>query len=102
MWQCLSCNGKKEEGEEGQRLGNKFLSRDRREEIIRLVWLKHRIDKERSITVVMDVIRSMKRTSDLFMEVEMCVHGVGRKGKGLGKEEITARNSPIRKGTQSS
>lgn len=98
MSQCWSCGGKKEERDEGQRHGNVFLSGDGRKEMIRFVWMKQRMGKEGSITVVMDVIRSTKRTSDLFMEVEMCVRGVGRKGRGSEKEEITSKKQPNTEG----
>ena len=93
---------KKEEGEEGQRHGDEVLSGDGREEVIRCVWMIHRMGKEGSITVVTDVTRNVKRMSGLFMEVEMCVHGVGRKGIDLGKEESKVGNSPTWKWKQSS
>lgn len=101
MGWCWACDIKKE-GEEGQRHEDEFLTGNGREDVIRLLWMKHGKGKEGSITVVTDVTNSMRRVSHLLTEVEMCVHGVGRNGIDLGKEENKAGNSVTQKGTQSS
>lgn len=101
MWWCLVCDHFRDIKKRGrQRHEDEVLSGDGREEVIRCVWIIQRMGKDGSIPIVVDVTRSMKRMSDLFMKVEMLVHGVGRKGMHLGKGKSKYENLQTRKGKQ--
>lgn len=100
MWLCWVSDHFRDIKKRGrQRHEDEVLSGDGREEVIRYVWIIQRMGKEGSMPVVLDVTRSIKRMSDLFMEVEMCVHGVKREGIHLGKEKSKCENLQTGRGS---